>query len=89
MIRTPVPSYADRHPEVATTLEQARLPFYCCNCYRKRETIYLTPDFGPFCSECLKELWSYDVNALLDDVLREIGDHPDDGSGRQGALKHG
>jgi len=55
MTRTHIPSFAADYPEVAVTLEQARLPFYCTNCYRKRETSYLTPNFGPFCDECLQE----------------------------------
>ena len=53
MSRVTIPAYASDHPEQAQTLLQAMLPFYCINCYRKRETTYLTPDFGPFCDECL------------------------------------
>jgi hypothetical protein len=53
---TRIPSYAADYPEIAETLAQAMLPFYCINCYRKRETRYVTPNFGPFCENCLKEL---------------------------------
>lgn len=56
MTRTPIPTYAADYPERAQTLAHAILPFYCCNCYRKRETTYLTPNFGPFCDECLEEI---------------------------------
>jgi hypothetical protein len=56
MTYTPVPDFAADYPEIAETLEQARLPFYCINCYQKRETVYLTPNFGPFCRECVKEM---------------------------------
>ena len=55
MTRTSIPAYAADYPERAQTLTQAFLPFYCINCYRKRETTYLTPDFGPFCDACLEE----------------------------------
>lgn len=51
-----VPDFAKDYPERAETLEQARLPFYCCNCYRKGPTRWLTPNFGPFCASCLREL---------------------------------
>jgi len=55
MTRTHIPLFARDYPEVAETLNQTRLPFYCINCQRKRETTYLTPNFGPFCDECLEE----------------------------------
>lgn len=54
--RTPIPEYAHDYPETAQTLEQVRLPFYCCNCLRKKETAYVTPNFGPFCDDCMHEL---------------------------------
>jgi hypothetical protein len=38
--RVTIPQYAEDYPAAAETLEQARLPFYCCNCYRKKETTY-------------------------------------------------
>ncbi len=52
----PVPKFASDMPEVAQTLSQTRLPFYCCNCQRKRETAYVTENFGPFCRDCLSEV---------------------------------
>ncbi len=55
MTRNPIPSFARNFPDIAMDLAQTRLPFYCANCQRKRETTYLTPDFGPFCDECLDE----------------------------------
>lgn len=54
--REPIPQFTSDYPEVAQTIEQTRLPFYCYNCYRKRETRYITPNFGPFCDDCLKEI---------------------------------
>jgi hypothetical protein len=51
-----IPDFASGYPERAETLAHTRLPFYCCNCQRKRETAYLTPDFGPFCRECLGQI---------------------------------
>jgi len=51
-----IPKFASDYPEIAQTLEQARLTFYCMNCYRKRSTAFLTPDFGPLCHECIEEL---------------------------------
>lgn len=62
MRRTTIPAFAADYPERAQTIDQARLPFYCCNCLRKKETTYLTPNFGPFCDECLE-----DVAPLLKD----------------------
>lgn len=55
LIFKPPPPFADDYPEIAKTPEMLRLPFYCCNCQRKRHTAYLTPNFGPFCWECLHE----------------------------------
>jgi hypothetical protein len=55
-LKTPIPDFAADYPEVAETIFDLRLPFYCANCYHKRETTYVTPNFGPFCDECLKEL---------------------------------
>jgi hypothetical protein len=55
-VRVQVPTWAADYPAIAQTLEQARLPFYCMNCLRKKETAYLTPNFGPVCDECLEEL---------------------------------
>ena len=52
----PVPDFAKDYPDQAQTLEQTRLPFYCCNCQRKRPTRYMTPDLGPFCQECYKQI---------------------------------
>lgn len=52
----PVPKFAADHPLIAETMEQARLTFYCMNCYRKRPTGWVTPNFGPLCEECLEEL---------------------------------
>ena len=54
--RVVVPAFAADFPGRADTLDRARLPFYCINCYRKMETSYITSDFGPFCDDCLKEL---------------------------------
>jgi len=54
MTRVLIPIFAADFPEVADTINRARLPFYCANCYCKRETVWLTPNFGPFCDECLK-----------------------------------
>ncbi len=51
-----IPDWASDYPEIAETLEQARLPFYCINCYRKKPTKYITENFGPFCELCLEEL---------------------------------
>lgn len=54
-----VPEFAQHnadYPEVATKVDHLRLTFYCCNCTHKREAAYVTPNFGPFCRECLKEL---------------------------------
>lgn len=51
-----IPAFAENYPEIAKTLEQVRLPFYCCNCQRKRNTYYINPNFGPFCKECLELL---------------------------------
>jgi hypothetical protein len=56
--RNTIPSFAADYPARAVTLEQLSLPFYCINCQRKKETIYLTPDFGPFCDDCLQEVQS-------------------------------
>lgn len=57
MTRTTIPSFAvEDSAEYPETAAGTHLPFYCINCYRKRETTYLTPDFGPFCDECLKEV---------------------------------
>lgn len=55
-MRNTVPGWAADLPECAETLQQLSLPFYCCNCYRKRTTTYLTSDFGPFCDECIQEV---------------------------------
>lgn len=55
MTRNSIPAFAVDYPERAQTLAQAFLPFYCINCYRKAETTYLTPDFGPFCDACLRD----------------------------------
>lgn len=43
-------------PAAATELKYVYLPFYCINCLRKAETWYLTPNFGSFCADCLKEI---------------------------------
>lgn len=51
-----IPAFAEDYPKIARTLEQTRLPFYCCNCQRKRITRYINPNFGPFCDECLELL---------------------------------
>lgn len=51
-----VPAFAHDHPKVAETLAQARLPFYCMNCYRKGPTGWITANFGPICAECAKEI---------------------------------
>lgn len=56
MTRTKIPSYAIDYPERAVEIAHFHLPFYCINCWRKRETTYLTPNFGPFCDECIVEL---------------------------------
>lgn len=56
MTRHAIPAFAADYPEVAKTLEHTRLPFYCMNCQRKRETTYLTPDFGGLCDECIGEM---------------------------------
>jgi len=56
MTRTKVPSYAADYPKRATDIKHFSLPFYCINCQRKRDTTYLTPDFGPFCDDCLGEI---------------------------------
>ena len=58
LVFEPVPRWAtgESYPEIATLSEQMRLPFYCINCYHKRPTAYLTPNFGPFCADCLKEI---------------------------------
>lgn len=59
MTRNKIPPFAvndELYPLQAQSLLETRLPFYCCNCQRKAETTYLTPNFGPFCDECLKEL---------------------------------
>lgn len=65
-----VPQFAVDYPELAETIEHARLPFYCCNCLRKRPTTYLAPNFGPFCKDCLDE-----VVPLLNPLLKpEQGD---------------
>ena len=69
MTRTPIPAYAADYPEVAQTLSQCFLPFYCINCYRKRETVYLTPDFGPFCEECLKQLPSSRLEEAVEEFV--------------------
>ena len=52
----PVPDFAADYPERAASIVHTRLPFYCANCRRKRPTKYLTPNFGPFCEECSKEI---------------------------------
>jgi len=52
---TPVPDFAKDYPEQADSIDHVRLPFYCCNCLQKRPTRYLTPNFGLFCAECLRE----------------------------------
>lgn len=54
-----VPKFAYNYPARAETLEQARLPFYCCNCSRKGPTKWVTANFGPFCDDCLDELRPY------------------------------
>lgn len=51
-----IPDFAAKYPETAQDLKQAWLPIYCINCYHKRETAYITPNFGPFCRACLEEL---------------------------------
>lgn len=57
MTRTKIPSFAiEDSAEYPETAAGTHLPFYCINCYRKRETTYLTPNFGPFCDECLEEV---------------------------------
>lgn len=55
-VYAPVPEFARDYPNVAQTLRQTRLSFYCMNCQRKRPTRYLTPDFGPLCEDCLREI---------------------------------
>ena len=52
----PVPQFMADYPEVAQTLSHTRLPSYCINCQHKRPTRYITPNFGPFCKECMDEL---------------------------------
>jgi len=67
MTRVKIPDFAKDFPEMAQSLVQTRLPFYCINCQHKRETTYLTPDFGPFCDECLKEAEKVTlIKALMD-----------------------
>ena len=51
-----VPAFAHDYPVVAQTVEQMRLPFYCMNCYHKGPTGWVTPNFGPICAACAKEL---------------------------------
>lgn len=71
---TPVPDFAVDYPERAETLDHARLPFYCVNCHRKRPTRYLTPNFGPFCGECLRELFgTVGTTELAFQVLKNSG----------------
>ena len=61
-----IPEYAKDYPDVAQTLEQASLPFYCCNCYRKAETTWVTPNLGPFCALCLAEIPDVErIDALI------------------------
>ena len=70
MTRNTVPAFAADYPEVAQTLGHTRLPFYCCNCQRKRETTYLTDNFGPFCDDCLKEVPQFTCSlCTIDDGL--------------------
>jgi hypothetical protein len=52
----PVPSWAADYPNVAQTVKQTRLTFYCINCQTKRPTRFITPNFGPVCEACEKEL---------------------------------
>lgn len=47
---------AKDYPARATELEHLSLSFYCINCQRKADTEYLTPNFGPFCADCIREL---------------------------------
>jgi hypothetical protein len=56
MTRNPIPKFAADYPERATELNHLHLTFYCINCQRKRETTYITPNFGPFCDECMNDL---------------------------------
>lgn len=56
MIRNTIPNFAADYPVTATDISHLRLTFYCINCMRKRETTYLTPNFGPFCDACIAEL---------------------------------
>ncbi len=51
----PVPKLAAEYPPVAENLKQARLTFYCINCYRKAPTTWITPNFGPVCEACVTE----------------------------------
>lgn len=51
-----VPNFASDAPSRAAVLRDLSLPYYCINCQRKADTVYLTPNFGPFCAECVKEL---------------------------------
>lgn len=51
-----IPIFASDYPERAQTWAHFQLPFYCINCQRKRPTRYLTPNFGPFCKECLMQI---------------------------------
>jgi hypothetical protein len=53
---TPVPAFAEEYPNRAENITHTRLPFYCINCQGKAATCYLTPNFGPLCAECLKEI---------------------------------
>lgn len=58
MIRhyAPMPDFAANYPDTAKTIKQLGLTFYCINCLRKTETTFLTPNFGPVCRQCVKEL---------------------------------
>lgn len=77
-----VPDFAkgDDYPNNAITINQTYLPFYCINCDQKSETAYLTPNFGPFCKNCIDELMQHilildfeEIKALCDFFMNRVG----------------